>query len=543
MIVPKIDWDIYLNKIPTYQEWCHIDHKIFTYSHEDTSKILTTTLLEGCITERILEVVWNRFIFQTDRMCNRNEHTQITHEGYEVYHDKLKKRKAILYMVKTSLLAENNDNLALALTTIANTHDTNDEWNCSPDTFDSFGTTCRNCGSYSNSIYSNSIYYNTVLEKDILLCSLCIDEMTSNKIKFLACQFCHTQDVEIAGGLINEILEPVTTRNPDTGLKDKLMLCHSCATNMNICSTCLIRQMVSMIPIPTEELDRYDIYHARGSECQECYDTHIRQITEEQRRVIRNYSFKPHARFFKDEEEQEDNLIFHGVELEIAFPYGTKLDRNSVCNNIKDVMNGELYFKEDNSIGIGEIGFVENGVEIVSHPCSLKAHRNIWKKALPLISHTEVARSLTCGLHISFNRTALQPKQIAKLILFINSDRTRENIERMAGRGTCDYSRIQHKDMSDVYNVNSRYLFESHSRYEAVNCQNRSHIEIRIFKATDNYNVLMRSIEFVNALVMYQRKRARKELWDDWEYFSGWVKTNHSEKYPHFIEWLGVNLL
>jgi len=212
--------------------------------------------------------------------------------------------------------------------------------------------------------------------------------------------------------------------------------------------------------------------------------------------VIASYhSSKGRFRFQRDD-WTAIHKRFLGVELEVemADRYAeTKAKAQQLNELINDgEVGSKVFFERDGSL--------TNGFEIISHPQSLPAHREMWtwlqdKAATKgLISH----KSTSCGLHVHVNRDSLTKLQIAKMVAFVNNPDNKEFMTALARRygELSGYCRIKQGNAK----VKKP---ESSDRYEAVNVTPTKTIEFRIFKGTLKYESLVAALEFVHALCEY----------------------------------------
>ena len=108
--------------------------------------------------------------------------------------------------------------------------------------------------------------------------------------------------------------------------------------------------------------------------CRECYDDCC-----DSGDYINDYYYKPKPVFY--ELPKEDNVRFYGVELEIDGA-GRYDDNAEKIYDTANSQNEVLYIKSDGSL--------DEGMELVSHPCSIIFHRKkfpwdeIVRKALSL---------------------------------------------------------------------------------------------------------------------------------------------------------------
>ena len=161
-----------------------------------------------------------------------------------------------------------------------------------------------------------------------------------------------------------------------------------------------------------------------------------------------------------------------------------------------------LYIKTDGSLN--------DGMELVSHPCSILYHRTEfpWKditrkaKRLGYTAHN----AGTCGLHVHISRDRLgessedQEETISRLMFFFESHwnelvkfsrRTEHALNQWAAR-------YGYKDCPKEILENAKS--SSKGRYASVNICNAKTVEIRMFRGTLKYNTLIATLEMVDAI-------------------------------------------
>jgi hypothetical protein len=253
-------------------------------------------------------------------------------------------------------------------------------------------------------------------------------------------------------------------------------LCPNCYESCYICEDCRC-----FIDSDNSYYNEYD----GCTYCESCYNN-------SNHGAINDYSYKPDPEFYGSTE----NNRFFGVELEV--------DKGNYCQNTAETItsnNEEIYCKLDGSL--------DDGFEIVSHPCTLDYHLNSldWKEIMRtcLNNDFESHTAGTCGLHVHISREAFgeseqeQELNIAKLIYLFEkfwsqiktfSRRTEEQINNWAsnyGLTTMDQA------ITEVKNKKGRYF--------AVNLKNAHTIEIRIFRGTLKYNTFAATLQFINLLL------------------------------------------
>ena len=251
--------------------------------------------------------------------------------------------------------------------------------------------------------------------------------------------------------------------------------CESCRENYYICEDC----------------GRYvsgdEIYGEDNIYCESCYESN-----KPEKETIHSYSYKPDPEFHGNGE------AFFGVELETD----NGDNKEDYASDLFEHSNEEdlFYLKEDGSL--------HDGIEIVTHPCTLQYHLNhfpweeICKTAKDYNFESHDAGS--CGLHVHVSREAFgsdedeQEKNIAKLLFLVNNNwnemvkfsrRTEDQLSRWASR----YSQKNPDDLLEEGKASGRYM--------AVNLENDHTVEFRLFRGTLNLDTLFATFELVDLLV------------------------------------------
>lgn len=203
-------------------------------------------------------------------------------------------------------------------------------------------------------------------------------------------------------------------------------------------------------------------------------------LCEECRRhnAVHDYYYKPEPHFYLQNGEEEGTL-YMGVELEIEHPRHKEFARS---------LPDEIYAKHDGSLGVG-------GVELVSHPCTLQYHYNLWKDILAKARHEGASshNNYRCGLHVHLSRDYFNGNvDIFKFGMLF--DKFWDNIVRFSRRVDGQISQWACRSNYELFDVEARHENSirrklqqkrgSESRYTCVNLQNLSTIEVRIFRGT-----------------------------------------------------------
>lgn len=265
-----------------------------------------------------------------------------------------------------------------------------------------------------------------------------------------------------------------------------------------------------------------DAYHLNGDDyCRECYEEECDKC-----RHIHDYGYKPEPHFF-GKYSKNGNPRYFGVELEID---GAGRDDDH-AEEILETANAE-----ENHIYIKSDGSLDEGMELVSHPHTLEAHKqycwsDIMQKAVSLGYRSH--QTSTCGLHVHVNRDSLgnsreeQDEVISRILYFVEhhwnellkfSRRSEYSMNRWAARYGYEHTPKAIMDKAKKGN---------NGRYAAVNLCNYQTIEFRLFRGTLKYNTFIAAIELVNRIcdtAMYNTDESLARIsWPD--FVSGITET------------------
>lgn len=212
--------------------------------------------------------------------------------------------------------------------------------------------------------------------------------------------------------------------------------------------------------------------------CDECFD--------DSSHVIHSYSHKPN--WIIHRENRKERL--YGIENEIECERNMKTDMAEWIT--RNFHHESVFLKEDSTI--------DYGFEIVSHPMTIKRHKEFgWKEMLNYLSRNKCRshKTDTCGLHIHASKSGLNEIDITKIVSFVNLNLNRFQI--LARRNGCSYA--TYKKIENGQDLkNCKY---SESRYEVINLGNRNTIEFRMFRGTLKHSSLISCIELVDATIEF----------------------------------------
>lgn len=261
--------------------------------------------------------------------------------------------------------------------------------------------------------------------------------------------------------------------------------------------------------------------------CEDC--------NERRNRAIKPYSFKP-IPFFRGSNNR--NALYMGVELEIDGS-GEDTEYAQILLDIANADTENIYIKHDGSL--------EDGFEIVSHPCTLDYHLNAipWKElsakavSLGYRSHN----TDTCGLHVHVSRKAFgdnydeQEEAISKILYFIENNwdnvlrftrRTERNMDEWASRyGICNDIKSTYEKAKGEWN-----------RYRCLNLCNDNTIEFRMFRGTLNHTTFCATLELVHNICNVCHNASVEDIANmDWSKFLSHIDM---EKYTELNTYLNI---
>ena len=254
-----------------------------------------------------------------------------------------------------------------------------------------------------------------------------------------------------------------------------------------------------------------DIMHraVHQAYCRDCYEDE-----REESNLIHEYGYKPNPIFYG-----EGNRYF-GIELEID---GAGRD-DDFAEELLDIANAHadlLYIKTDGSL--------DDGMELVSHPCTMDYHINEfpWEDIMHRAVHQGYRshQTSTCGLHLHVNRNAFSDSQegqdevISRILYFVEhhwnellkfSRRSEYTMNRWAARYGYEHTPKAIMDKAKK---------GGNGRYAAVNLCNYHTVEFRLFRGTLKYNTFIATIQLVNRIcdaAMYNTDDSIAKLsWSD----------------------------
>lgn len=267
-----------------------------------------------------------------------------------------------------------------------------------------------------------------------------------------------------------------------------------------------------------------------------CYDC----IKNNRIGVIKRYGYKPSPKF-KQVKDAEEPALFIGVENEVNFP-GKYVPAVEVCK-LYDAKETHYYIKRDGSL--------DNGFEIVTHPCHFEYFKSgkfpidkLFNKNLDYAKpgtylygeddeeeyDDDESQDLfkQCGMHIHLSKVAFSNAHLYKFMRFFLTNET--FIEKIAGRKANQYCpKIMSKEMKQ------KALTKGGGARDQVNCQPDNTVEVRVFQGAITPEDYLRNIEFVYSLFRFTKKSSLLHIT-----VANYKKYVHeyADKYPYLAKFI-----
>ena len=206
---------------------------------------------------------------------------------------------------------------------------------------------------------------------------------------------------------------------------------------------------------------------------------------------VNNYSYKPCPKFYSKRygaNNFNDEKLFFGVELEMG-----GVDSPDIVNDFaSDCSSTFFYMKKDTSIPV-------YGCEVVTQPATLQKHIEMtyWDSLLKSAKDHGLNGELDkCGIHVHISRDFFTTNECAKMDCFVN---LYQDFWKKIARRESHYSAYIEKSVSS-------WGMQTSDRRCALNLSNPATIELRIFKGSLDYKIVMSYIELCHALSMFTKK-------------------------------------
>lgn len=213
------------------------------------------------------------------------------------------------------------------------------------------------------------------------------------------------------------------------------------------------------------------------------------------KQYIKSYNYIPEQFMFHKVNNEEE--LYLGIELEIDSGGEDNSNAEYVCSFMNSKTEN-VYCKHDGSLN--------NGFEIVTHPCTIEYHKQLNYEELfkELIKRGYRSHDVsTCGLHVHINRDYFGEKKIEQDLniskLLYLYEKYWDKVELVARRKSNRFAKrfLLEEDETplDLYAKS-----KESDKYGAINLQHKNTVELRIFKGTLKLDTYLNTLEFVKVI-------------------------------------------
>lgn len=305
--------------------------------------------------------------------------------------------------------------------------------------------------------------------------------------------------------------------------------CDNCVVINGYCQNCEEERYL----VKSKTIDLPNDYHGSAKRiylCADCWTQDIYMGREH------HYHYTPDTFTFWDYDFRKkkrikratplNNVLYMGTEIEAQFL--PKKHTNIVIGKILNTYGRDkeelIYAKHDGTVP-------DPGSELVTHPMTLSMYRSLtWKGLFDSIIKPE---SFGIGGHVHLSKTAfVSPIHVYKFCNFL-----RTNVEYTEWIG----ERPLQGEWCKAYSGNGKIVQlaqrykdnENNDRYEMINFT-RYTIELRFFWSPSSTAMLLKNVEFIDALYNYTQICPIKFTYQDFENFI----EKFSIKYPYLYNFI-----
>lgn len=273
--------------------------------------------------------------------------------------------------------------------------------------------------------------------------------------------------------------------------------------------------------------------------CKDCYVPRFRDM-------IHDYSANPLSKLgylaedgsIRHADEPMGKMRYFGIELELDTE-----DRTGAARSLLQLKEEKLGIASSDSSLRGD-----NPFEFKTVPIASPMLRRTVDRIFEIMSDTFTTNT-SCGVHIHVSRSSLTEAQIARAFTFVHNSFNRTFLEDIAGRPSkseyCKYDMARSdaqrlrkdyrkKNIAGKYYDIPKHRILNSGRHQALNTHKEVTLEFRLFAGTADKKVLMRYLEFVQALLSFTAPCSGNKLMTKQEFLRG---INRKE-YPVLHEFL-----
>lgn len=258
---------------------------------------------------------------------------------------------------------------------------------------------------------------------------------------------------------------------------------------------------------PLAELCNYDDETKTWTPIDDAYTIVNGRMVERYCTRIHSYGYKPSPKFANDDGSDKGNQKYFGVELELMHGGELNSKAKSICKN-----NPYIYAKHDGSL--------DDGIELVTHPCTLKFHFSKfgWDEIMRRAELEDYEAVQGSGIHVHVSKSFWRGTyDVANACIFF--DMNREATRIFANRSqkqfahwvepyldktdTADlikFAMKRFKDEEERKHYMWQYYNDNTEHYRGVNLSNDETVEFRFFSSTMDEKRMYSILQFVDSL-------------------------------------------
>ena len=241
-------------------------------------------------------------------------------------------------------------------------------------------------------------------------------------------------------------------------------------------------------------------------------------------RQIQYHGYKPRPVFYGD------GPLYLGMELEVEAP-DDRYSLDQLARKVREDLGDVVYLQDDSSIGYG--------FEITTHPMSYSwAMSNFNWEALIAMADRGFQTHEDVGIHVHVSRAGFSSEcHLYRWMKFVY--RNEAQVSTLARRRSGSWASFspEYRKAVKRYMKAEDYLRRGYmdDRYQAINPNNRSTLEVRVFASSLKPREVKAALAFVAGSVEYTRdldanKIIKEQGWA-WSRFVDWLR-RHDEYRP-----------
>ena len=287
-----------------------------------------------------------------------------------------------------------------------------------------------------------------------------------------------------------------------------------------------------------------DLYYAdTGPYCEECYREEEDDDEGDSSHSITSYHTHVYWVQHASLAEPANNKLYLGFELESG-GLSSECDADDAAEQAMNDCDNLAVCQHDSSIP-------DYGFELISHPCTLRYHKQApWKQTFSnMISAGLRSHDISnCGLHVHVTRDFLDEDHWSIVNWFVAKYRNR--FEVLARRRNVHFAVFKeykdprsYPDEGSLCKENSIYKTDRPSgHYDAVNFSNSSTVEFRMTKGTLKYSTVMATLELFDGLVRFVKQLRVAQILNagersPWKAFIQYLEKDQ-ELYKEILEYM-----